>query len=176
MTGLNLAAADKWSGSPDAKLFPNFGEFIWEFICLNFCDSNVIFWSHSWRPATNQVSKAGRWIWMVHLVPSLKLTANAPENWLSRKETIGFQPSIFRFSMLVSGSVVPFFSKTTAEAALMTGAGVAGATGSFPMWVARTRQVEPSVRDVIQENMHPQTSFFTYLGLRLNVCFHFMTT
>ena len=39
----------------------------------------------------------------------------------------------FRFSMLVSGSVVPCFSKTTAEAALMTGAGVAGATGSFPM-------------------------------------------
>lgn len=99
MTGLNLAAADKWSGSPEAKLFPNFGEFIWEFICLNFCDSNVIFWStvgDVGGPATNQVSKAGRWIW---LVPSLKLTAcTRPENRLSRKETIGCHFRVFHVS------------------------------------------------------------------------------
>ena len=34
-------------------------------------------------------------------------------------------------------------------------------------------QAEPSVRDVIQENMHPQRSFFTYLGLKTQCLFSF---
>ncbi len=41
----------------------------------------------------------------IHQIHSLKLTANAPENRPSRKETIVFQPSIFRGELLVSGRV-----------------------------------------------------------------------
>ena len=40
-------------------------------------------------------------------LPSLKLTAKAPENWPSQKETIVFQPSISRCELLVSGRVIP---------------------------------------------------------------------
>ena len=39
------------------------------------------------------------------VVSSLKLTAKAPENGPSQKETIVFQPSIFRCELLVSGGV-----------------------------------------------------------------------
>ena len=44
-------------------------------------------------------------------LPSLKLTANAPENKPSRKETIGFQPSMFRGYVIVSGRVIRCFGK-----------------------------------------------------------------
>ena len=47
--------------------------------------------------------------WVRKVLPSLKLTANAPENRPSQKETIVFQPSIFRGEMLVSGRVVTKF-------------------------------------------------------------------
>ncbi len=40
-------------------------------------------------------------------LPSLKLIAKTPENRPSQKETIVFQPSIFRGELLVSGSVMP---------------------------------------------------------------------
>ena len=45
------------------------------------------------------------WMWESGWLPSLKLTANAPENRPSQQETIVFQPSIFRGELLVSGRV-----------------------------------------------------------------------
>ena len=40
-------------------------------------------------------------------LPSLKLTAKTPENRVSQKERIVFQPSIFRCELLFSGMVFP---------------------------------------------------------------------
>ena len=47
--------------------------------------------------------------WVRKVLPSLKLTAKAPENRPSQKGTIVFQPSIFRGEMFVSGRVVTKF-------------------------------------------------------------------
>ena len=72
------------------------------------------------------------------VLPSLKLTAKVPENSPSQKETIVFQPSIFKGELLVSGRVDNLWVGHDWDIPFLGGIWFGYAMDLFKLWLVLT--------------------------------------